>query len=206
MPVDLWPTVYGERAALAADLAPLTEQQWSTPSLCGEWTVQDVLAHMTALAKVTPASFFPKFVRSGFRLGRLQAEDIVAEKGASGAETLAHFEGVLTSKRPPGLKDTILGETIVHAEDIRRALGLQRAYPTDALVRVADFYKRSNLFLGTKRRVTGVTVRATDADWSHGSGPEVTGPILAILMAMTGRKAALDELSGDGVATLRERP
>jgi len=26
------------------------------------------------------------------------------------------------------------------------------------------------------------------------------------VMAMTGRKAALDQLSGDGVATLRERP
>ena len=205
--IDIWPVVRDERAALAADLAPISEQQWATPSLCNDWTVRDVLAHMTATAKVTPASFFPKLIGSGFSFGRMQAKDIATERGASGAETLSHFEGVITSqKRPPGPKDTILGETIIHAEDIRRALGMQRDYPTDAVVEVADFYKGSNLIIGTKRRISGLTLRATDTDWSHGTGPEVAGPMVAILMAMTGRKAALDQLSGDGVATLRERP
>ena len=51
-----------------------------------------------------------------------------------------------------------------------------------------------------------LTLRATDADWSHGTGPEVKGPILSLVMAMTGRKAADDDLAGDGVATLRSRP
>jgi uncharacterized protein (TIGR03083 family) len=205
--IDIWPVVRDERSALAADLAPLSEQQWSTPSLCNDWTVQDVLAHMTATAKVTPASFFPKLIGSGFSLGRMQAKDIATERGASGAETLSRFEGVITSqKRPPGPKDTVLGETIIHSEDIRRALGLRHDYPTDAVVEVADFYKGSNLIIGAKRRIGGLTLRASDTDWSHGTGPEVTGPILAIVMAMTGRKAALDQLSGDGVATLRGRP
>ena len=44
-----------------------------------------------------------------------------------------------------------------------------------------------------------------DADWSHGTGPEVSGPILSLVMAMTGRKQADDDLVGDGVATLRSR-
>jgi len=205
--IDIWPVVRDERSALAADLAPLSEQQWSTPSLCNDWTVRDVLAHMTATAKVTPASFFPKLIGSRFSFGRMQAKDIATERGASGAETLSHFEGVITSqKRPPGPRDTVLGETIIHSEDIRRALGLRHDYPTDAVVEVADFYKGSNLIIGAKRRIGGLTLRASDTDWSHGTGPEVTGPILAIVMAMTGRKAALDQLSGDGVATLRERP
>jgi hypothetical protein len=34
----------------------------------------------------------------------------------------------------------------------------------------------------------------------------VEGPALSLLMAMTGRKAAIDDLGGEGVATLRERP
>jgi uncharacterized protein (TIGR03083 family) len=100
----------------------------------------------------------------------------------------------------------VLGETIVHAEDIRRALGIRHTYPTDAVVRVADFFKGSNLLLGTKNRITGLSLWATDTEWQHGSGPEVAGPVLAVLMAMTGRKAALDELTGDGVSTLRSRP
>jgi hypothetical protein len=74
------------------------------------------------------------------------------------------------------------------------------------VVRVADFYKNSNLILGTKTRIAGLSLAATDTDWRHGTGPTVSGPMLSLLMAMTGRKAALDDLSGDGVATLRTRP
>jgi hypothetical protein len=73
------------------------------------------------------------------------------------------------------------------------------------VVRVADFYKRSNLLIGSKRRIAGLTLLATDAEWSHGTGPEVAGPVLSLVMAMTGRMLALDDLTGDGVATLRSR-
>jgi hypothetical protein len=91
---------------------------------------------------------------------------------ASPADTLANFESVLTSvKHPPGPTATWLGETIVHSEDIRRALGIKHAYPADAVVTVADFYKGSNLLIGSKNRIAGLTLRATDADWSHGTGP-----------------------------------
>ena len=126
------------------------------------------------------------------------------QRGSSPADTLAHFEAIVTSvKHPPGPADTWLGETIVHAEDIRRPLGIEHKYPAEAVVRVADFYKGSNLLIGSKRRIGGVMLRATDADWSNGTGPEVSGPILSLVMAMTGRQAPLDDLTGDGVATLR---
>jgi len=205
--VDIWGIVHGERKALAADLKPLDENQWTTPSLCGEWTVRDVLAHMTATAKTTPATFFPKMLANGFSFSRLQAKNVSAERGTSTADTLARFVAVETSvKHPPGPVDSWLGESIVHAEDIRRPLGLHREYPMDAVVQVADFYKNSNLIIGTKRRIEGLTLRATDTEWSHGTGPEVSGPMLDLLMAMTGRKAADSQLTGEGVATLRARP
>ena len=205
--MDIWGIVHGERKALAADLKPLDENQWTTPSLCGEWTVRDVLAHMTATAKTTPATFFPKMLANGFSFSRLQAKNVSAERGTSTADTLARFVAVETSvKHPPGPVDSWLGESIVHAEDIRRPLGLHREYPMDAVVQVADFYKNSNLIIGTKRRIEGLTLRATDTEWSHGTGPEVSGPMLDLLMAMTGRKAADSQLTGEGVATLRARP
>jgi len=68
-----------------------------------------------------------------------------------------------------------------------------------------NFFKGSNLLIGSKKRIAGLRLRATDAEWSTGTGPEVSGPALALLLAMTGRAAALDDLSGDGLATLRER-
>ena len=206
--IDIWPVVHDERAALAADLtsASLSEEQWSGPSQCDVWTVRDVLAHMTATATMTPAAFFPKLIASGFSFDKVQEKGIAAQRGATGAETLSRFQAVIASeKKPPGPKDTVLGETIIHAEDIRRSIGMQRAYPEDALVEIADFYKGSNLIIGTKRRIDGLSMRATDTGWSHGSGPEVSGPMLPLLLAMAGRKSTLGELSGDGVATLRAR-
>jgi uncharacterized protein (TIGR03083 family) len=204
--MDIWPVIHAERKVLVADLSGLDAQQWSTASLSTEWTVRDVVAHMTATAKITPATFFTKLAGSGFNFGKLQAKDMAAESGNSTADTLANFESIIMStKRPPGPPNTMLGETIVHSQDIRGALGLQHEYPMAALVQVADFYKGSNLIIGTKKRIAGLTLKATDTEWSHGTGPEVTGPMLTLLMAMTGRKVT-DQLSGDGVETLRSRP
>jgi uncharacterized protein (TIGR03083 family) len=99
----------------------------------------------------------------------------------------------------------MLGEAILHGEDIRRPLGIAHSYPPEAVTRVADFYKGSNLLLGSKKRIAGLTLRATDVDWSIGTGPEVSGPAMSLLLAMTGRRAGLDGLSGPGLATLQSR-
>ena len=206
MGADIWSEVHGERKALAADLRGLSSADWAKPSLCGGWTVRDVLAHMTSAAKLTPPAFFGQMIGSGFSFDKVQEKGVAAQRGATPADTLANFESVLTSvKHPPGPTATWLGETIVHSEDIRRALGIQHKYPADAVVRVADFFKGSNLLIGSKRRISGLTLRATDTEWSHGTGPEVSGPILSLVMAMTGRKAAADDLTGEGVTILRSR-
>jgi uncharacterized protein (TIGR03083 family) len=204
--MDIWPVIHSERKALATDLGALRDDQWSASSLCSDWTVRDVLAHMTATAKMSPAAFFVKFAGSGFNFGKVQSSGIAAQQGTSPADTLAGFEAIVNSTgHPPGPPATMLGETIVHSEDIRRALGIKHAYPAEAVVQTADFFKNSNLLIGTKRRITGLTLRATDTEWSTGSGPEVAGPILALLMAMTGRTAATGELTGEGVETLAAR-
>jgi uncharacterized protein (TIGR03083 family) len=204
--MDTWPTIHAERRALAADMQTVTGDQWDTPSLCADWTVRDVLAHMTSTGTLTPPSFIGKLISSGFSFDKVQESGVAAQRGSSPAETLAHFEGVADSvKHPPGPNATWLGEVIVHAEDIRRPLGIKHSYPNDAVVAVARFYQGSNMLIGSKRRISGLTLQATDAEWSHGTGPEVAGPILSLVLAMTGRAAALDDLTGDGVATLRTR-
>ena len=204
--MDIWPTVFAERKSLATDLQGLTDAEWDTKSLCSEWTVRDLVAHMTATAKMTPASFFPKLIASGFSFARLQDKDNTRERGSSPADTLANFQSIIDSKkRPPGPAQTMLGEVIIHSADIRRALGIDHTYPVEPVTEVADFYKNSNLIIGAKRRITGVTLRATDTEWSNGDGPEAAGPITAIVMAMTGRKEYLNDLTGDGVEVLRGR-
>jgi hypothetical protein len=100
----------------------------------------------------------------------------------------------------------MLGEIIVHGEDIRRPLGLSHESPEGALVALADSWKNSNLLIGAKRRTAGLRLRATDVDWAHGDGPEVAGPLISLVLAMTGRKGAHPDLTGEGLATLANRP
>jgi uncharacterized protein (TIGR03083 family) len=203
---QIWPSIHEERRALAKNLADLEPSQWSTPSLCPGWTVEDVLAHLTATAKKSSPDFFLGLASTGFRFNAMTAKDVSREKGSSGAATLENFNSVLgTTRHPPGPLMAMLGEQVVHGEDIRRPLGILRKYSEDSLTQVADFFKGSNLLLGGKKRVTGLALRATDADWSSGDGPEVEGPMVSLVLMIAGRKAALDDLAGDGMAMLRTR-
>jgi uncharacterized protein (TIGR03083 family) len=201
-----WPLIHAEREALASDLATISDSQWQTRSLCPEWSVHDVLGHMIATAKKTPPKFLASLAGAGFKFNEMTARDVRRETARTPSESLAEFRGLArATSKPPGPVEAMLGEAIIHSEDIRRPLGIKRDYPATAVVRVADFFKGSNLLIGAKNRIAGLTLRATDAQWSTGTGPEVSGPVLSLVLAMTGRKEALDDLSGDGLATLRSR-
>jgi uncharacterized protein (TIGR03083 family) len=198
--------IHAEREALAEDLAGLDDDKWQTPSLCSGWSVRDVLGHMTATARMTPPKFFLGFARSGFNFNAMTAKDVQRETGGTPSDGLAAFRGLIgATTHPPGPTDAMLGESLIHSEDIRRPLFIIREYPEASITKAADFYKRSNMIIGAKKRVEGLRLRATDADWSTGEGPEVTGPAISLLLAMTGRSAALKDLSGEGLNTLAAR-
>jgi uncharacterized protein (TIGR03083 family) len=201
-----WPVIHAERDALAADLADLDQAGWDTPSLCELWSVREMLGHMTATARMTPPRFFVSLARSGFKFNDMTASDVRRETAGTPADGLAAFRSLSrATSHPPGPIDAMLGEIIIHGEDIRRPLGISHEYPTASVVRVADFYKGSNLIVGAKKRIAGLSLRATDAQWSTGDGPEVSGPVLSLVQAMTGRRAALQDLTGDGLAALSAR-
>jgi uncharacterized protein (TIGR03083 family) len=203
---DPWPLIHSEREALAGDLATVTDEQWGTPSLCAGWSVRDVLGHMTATAKMTPPAFFVAMAGAGFRFNTMTARRVARETADTPADGLAEFRRYTqATSHPPGPPQAWLGETVVHGTDIRRPLGMTRDYPEPALVQVASFFKGSNLLIGARNRIDGLTLRATDTTWATGTGPEVSGPILSLIMAMTGRQQALADLSGEGVTVLRER-
>ena len=203
---DLWAAVANERRALADDLEGLTDEQWHTASLCEGWSVEDVVGHMTATASMSPPAFFGAMLKHRFNFTKMANAHILERTSGGPAATLAGFRSVIDSKmHPPGPDASWLGEAIVHGEDVRRPLGIDHAYDVEALRTVADFYKGSNLIIGAKKRIAGLRLKATDADWSHGDGPLVEGPLTSLLLAMTGRRAACDDLSGEGVATLRSR-
>jgi uncharacterized protein (TIGR03083 family) len=205
--VDTWQMIGAERAALVDGLAALPAADWDRPSLCGDWTVRDVVAHLIDTATATPPRFMARLAASGFDFQKMTRGNIAAVRDGRTDQQLLEMLRARTGARtaPPGPAVSWLGETIVHGEDIFRALGGYRDHPAGHLEKVATFYAGSNMLIGAKRRIAGLDLRATDADWRHGTGPEVSGPMIALVMAMTGRKAALDDLAGDGVPVLRGR-
>ena len=58
---------------------------------------------------------------------------------------------------------------------------------------------------GDVDRAHGLRLVASDAAWRAGSGPEVSGPVEALATAVTGRPAALCDLTGNGVTHLADR-
>lgn len=207
MAKDVWSRVHAERAALIADLTNLEDVQWGTPSLCDGWTVQDVAAHLVDSARTTRLGFAVGLIRSRFDFHRLNARGVQRERGASPQETLERLRQVATRRStPPAPLDSRLVEEIVHGEDIRRPLGLSRSYPQDAVVRALGIQTRTpTSFGGAKELVTGIRLTATDTDLSIGAGPEVSGTALSLLLTISGRRPALEELHGPGVAALTDR-
>ncbi|MFH8528921.1 maleylpyruvate isomerase family mycothiol-dependent enzyme [Streptomyces tendae] len=135
----VWASIQTERAALAADLAELTEEQWATPSLCAGLTVREVLAHLTAGASLNTARWFAGVIRCRFDFDKQVAVRLAGQLGSDPAETLERFGRVVPSTtKPPLPVIAMLGETLVHGEDIRRPLGIRRAYPVDVVTRVAS--------------------------------------------------------------------
>jgi len=203
---DIWPTIHAERAALAADLKGLDDYQWATASLCGGLSVREVLAHLTAAASLNPVQWLAGVVRCRFDFDKQVVTRLREHLGSSPQQTLAEFERVIGSTTSPPLpKRAMLGEIIVHSEDIRQPLGIRRDYPLSTLSQVAEYYRRTNQVVVAKGRIGGLRLTATDGPFRTGTGDEVAGSTIALIMSMTGRGVYCDQLTGRGVPMLRAR-
>jgi uncharacterized protein (TIGR03083 family) len=202
-----WEQIDAERTELGELADSLTPDQWEKPSLCTAWKVRDVVAHVNQGARLTTGAAIGLTVKHGFRIDTMLRKEAVKE-GAAPTDELRKGIRESVGKRttPPGAKpDDMLADLVIHQQDIRRALGTPRTIPADTLRKLLDRMAGSKTFLRGDKRAGGLTLRATDLDWQHGEGPEVSGPGEAILMAISGRPAAVAELSGPGLATLKER-
>jgi uncharacterized protein (TIGR03083 family) len=206
MAANIWPLVRAERERFADLLEQLTPEQWQQPSLCSGWTVRDVAAHCVSTAHTTPGSFFAGLVGSGFQFHKLSAKRI-EQYGAGGPAAIvaATRESAGRTTGPPGPPQTPLSEIVMHSADVATPLGLNHQHAPEALTATLDFYKRAQLLIGAKRRSEGLHLVASDVGWEHGTGPTVSGPAISLLQAMSGRRAGLPTLTGDGVPTLTAR-
>ncbi|TQJ05619.1 uncharacterized protein (TIGR03083 family) [Amycolatopsis cihanbeyliensis] len=194
-----------ERTDFADFLETLTPREWDAPSLCERWTVREVVAHVVSYDELSWRGTAKRFARGRFASGRVNQLG-VAEYARDSRELI----GLLRAhRRPSGLPAAFGGmialvDGMIHHQDIRRPLGLPRDIPHERLrtaLRLALLAPPIRAFV----RARGLTLVATDLDWSRGSGPEVRGRGEALLMAVAGRADALGELSGPGQPLLAER-
>ncbi|MGB5951249.1 MAG: maleylpyruvate isomerase family mycothiol-dependent enzyme [Ornithinimicrobium sp.] len=201
---DVWHLVHAERRALIYDLRGLSASQWQMDSLCSQWTVHDVAAHLIDNAKTTRLGFARGLLRARFDFDQINARGVDRERGYTPAQTLSTLAQVAQrTSGPPAAVESRLVEEVVHGEDIRRPLGIHRAYPSETVLRALFYQARTPAsFGGARELLTTVHVRATDGSVRLGSGAEVSGPLVSLLLVLTGRSAAVDDLDGPGVAYL----
>jgi len=207
--VDLFPLIAAERIRLADTLDGLSVDEWAAPSLCTGWSVHVVAAHLnapweasvwTVLVEVAKA----RSLAGGFdRLARRLADTLDPAACVAGLRDHAGSEFT-----PPGFgPEAPLSDVIVHGADMLQPLGRSVAIDPVALATTLEFlaHGRSKGFV-PKGRTCGLAFEASDLDVRCGPGNTVVrGPALALCATLCGRRAFLDQLSGDGLDLLSSR-
>lgn len=205
----VWAAIDRQRLDLADLLDDLAPAEWEQPSLCAGWRVRDVAAHL-ALAQTGAGRAALDLLRARGSLQRM-IHDTAVRHAASPTERLtAQIRGMAGSRRTaPGVTPLEpLLDVLVHGQDIAVPLGRPRAMPIDAATtaatRVWDMPWPMSTTFAPRRRLAGLRLVATDADWAVGDGDRLEGPIQALLMVLTARTAVVrDRLSGPGASRLR---
>lgn len=202
---DTWAMIHAERSRVADMLDGLSSEQWTMDTLCKGWNVQMVAAHMMNAGEQSTSKFFRGLLASGLRFNVMMDDQAHASAKLAPKEIIERIRAsTTTTNKPPAATMAMLGEVVVHGNDIRQPLGIDDDSSTEAKLACLEMFKGSNFPVRAKKAITGLTLKATDVDWTFGSGPEVRGPLVALLMAMATRPLATT-LTGDGVTTLRGR-
>jgi uncharacterized protein (TIGR03083 family) len=201
-----WQVIEQQRLAIADLLEGLSPEQWESPSLCAEWRIRDVAAHVSMVGLPPTTS---QLLRDGIRVrGNFHRLNTVMtrERAARSTDQLvADLRLHAASRKLPAVtnQSNVLFDVLVHAQDIAVPLGLELDTPPEAARAGATRVWSMGWPFWAKRHLRGLRLTATDVDWSAGSGADVHGPIQALLLLVTGRTAtAAPRLSGEGTAQL----
>ena len=204
---------YQELASISELAHTLSDERWDVDSLLrSAWSTDSTsTATWSSVTRLPCSPWSAWWPDTGSTSPRASATESAAYGSThSPAQILAVFDTIPKDHVHKGISRVIkpqesLLDHIVHHQDIRRPLGLPRANSRGTAAAALGATPGIGSFVGAKKRAAGLRFVAPDVDWSHGDGPEVRGGGEAILLALTGRPVALDELSGDGAATLQGR-
>ena len=205
----VWQVIDTQRLQLASLLEQLSADEWRQPSLCTGWTVRDVAAHLT-LQQVGLGGTIGMMLRWRGSLDRTIHHAACRRAAALPAGQIITEIRAMAGSRRHNIGVTYLEaltDVLVHGQDIALPLGRVHTMPPQAAATAASrlLSMRWPPPLPATRNVAGLRLTATDITWSAGQGPEVSGPIRAILLVCAGRAAVLPQLSGAGMPDLTAR-
>lgn len=190
---EIWSTIDEQRTDLANLLETLTPDQWTSPSLCDGWQVCHVAAHLTHI-HMSPLRVVLEALKSGFRFDPMIHRLAVADTRPR-SEIVAAMRGMVGSrKRIVGTSPLDpLADMLVHGQDIAVPLGIDRPVPKAAAVAVGNHLWRMHFPMHPAKRLRGIELVATDADFAVGDGYRIAAPIRDLLMVLAGRPASISE-------------
>lgn len=201
-----FPLIAEERRAFADTLATLSPAQWSTPSLCAGWTVKDVAAHVMVGPTASMREVLVAMAKSGMNFDKANLRLTAARASASTDELVDKIRTHADSRfTPPGMDwHAPLTDLFIHRLDCLVPLDIPTDRPVSAWAQILPFLVSPKSVRGfTGSTPPALTYRATDLDWSVGTGPVVEGPAEALGAVLCRRPALLDRLDGPGIEALR---
>lgn len=194
--------VQAERSEQADLLATLEPDLWDAPTLCAGWRVREVVAHTTFPFRTSLARTLLELARARGSINRMA--DRCARRDAARlppAALLASLrDNIAHPWTPPGggVRGA-LSHDVIHGLDITVGLGLRREVPPERVELVlAGLQPKNVVYFGTD--LEGVELRATDLDWSYGTGAPVQGLAQDLLLVVCGRRLPPGRLSGQAAA------
>jgi uncharacterized protein (TIGR03083 family) len=205
---ELWAAIDAQRLRTADLLETLTANDWSHHSLCDGWTVRDVAVHLT-FQQLTLGGGLRLALKHPGSLNRMIQASTRDKAHQPTAQLVAEIRAMAGSRRHNfgvTAQETLI-DIVVHGQDI--AVPIHRSLPVPPQV-AATAAQRVWDCRGTRLSKVfapipydGLNLQATDVEWSVGRGPELRGPILALLLLLTGRAVVLPQLDGPGVQALQ---
>ncbi|MBC7724698.1 MAG: maleylpyruvate isomerase family mycothiol-dependent enzyme [Burkholderiaceae bacterium] len=188
-----WRPLIAECLAHVADLLePLTAEQWESASLCEGWRVADVAGHLAWRVGTPAGELLTSSVRAVVRervSPRALTTAMAERRAANGqAALVAELRAIAGDRAVRRGRRNIgeLAEVVIHGYDMATALGIPLEFPARATGAVA--LARTLLAPARLRAVVRHrTLRATDAGWSVGRGPEIAAPAEALVLFLAGR-------------------
>lgn len=184
-----WSAVRAIRMDIADLLDSLSPAEWEAQSLCRDWRVREVAGHLSIIPTVTSANLIAAAPRARFDMNRINTAVAVRAGEREPGEIVARIREHAAGRRTALVLDTRnwLFDAVVHSQDIAVPLGREFPVPVEYSRRGLERVWAMGWPFHARRRLAGRTLRATDTDWTGGSGPEVARPALSLLMLLTGR-------------------